>query len=302
MNLGLNLSCVTKRWPLPEAWASFVRNRLDLDLVQFNFDLLDPMWPDPERTRIARRVRRAAEANGLEIHSAFIGLSAYAHSGLLHPDPDARQVQIEWWKRGIDVAAQIGAHSMGGPVGSVGAEDSSGARFDELVETLVELAREAEERGLDSLLVEPTPIGREIPNSVEEAERLCRALDGQTAIPVRQLLDVGHAGYRPFYGPTASIVPWLTLGTWIGAFHLQNADFQSDSHWGWPHDRGLVDVALISQQVADAGLADRPAFIEIFYPFELDDREVEENIVSSVAHCRRAIRLREPLTTERSRI
>jgi hypothetical protein len=80
---------------------------------------------------------------------------------------------------------------------------------------------------------------------------------------------------------------WLNgLGRSIGAFHLQNTDFQSDSHWGWPDKRGLFDVAGFAREVREAGLEDIPAFLEIIYPFELADDAVLANITSSVAHCR----------------
>ena len=81
---------------------------------------------------------------------------------------------------------------------------------------------------------------------------------------------------------------WLNgLGRSIGAFHLQNTDFQSDSHWGWPDKRGLFDAAGFARDVRAAGLDEVPAFLEIIYPFELADEAVLANITSSVAHCRR---------------
>jgi D-erythrulose 1-phosphate 3-epimerase len=81
---------------------------------------------------------------------------------------------------------------------------------------------------------------------------------------------------------------WLNgLRHSIGAFHLQNTDFQSDSHWGWPDRRGLFDVAGFAGEVRAAGLEDVPAFIEIIYPFELADEAVLKNITSTVEHCRR---------------
>jgi hypothetical protein len=81
---------------------------------------------------------------------------------------------------------------------------------------------------------------------------------------------------------------WLHgLGRSIGAFHLQNTDFQSDSHWGWPDRRGLFEVANFAREVKAAGLDDVPAFLEIIYPFELADEAVLSSIISSVLHCRR---------------
>ena len=80
---------------------------------------------------------------------------------------------------------------------------------------------------------------------------------------------------------------------WAGRsarFTLQNIDFQSDSHWGWPDKRGLFDVAAFARDVRTAGLEDVRAFLEIVYPFELADETVLASITSSAMHCRREYR------------
>ena len=40
-------------------------------------------------------------------------------------------------------------------------------------------------------------------------------------------------------------------------------------HAGWPDDRGLSTWPPSASTVADAGLADVPVVIELFYPFEM---------------------------------
>jgi sugar phosphate isomerase/epimerase len=122
MDFGINLGFAIKRWPQPEEWASVVREQLGLDLVQFSFDLLDPWWP--EHDRLATRTRAAADEHAIRIHSAQVGLAKYTYNGLLHPDPDARSASVEWWRRGIDVAVELGCVAMGGPVGAITVPES----------------------------------------------------------------------------------------------------------------------------------------------------------------------------------
>ena len=96
---------------------------------------------------------------------------------------------------------------------------------------------------------------REIPHTVAEAQRLASDLRDRTAVPIRWVLDVGHALYRPLYGEDVDLIDWLDpLRDDIALLHLQNHDFQSDAHWGWPDDRGLYDVAAFAQTVRNAGL------------------------------------------------
>lgn len=293
MNFGVNLSFTIKRWVEPEVWAKLVREQLGLSLVQFTYDLLDPWWPETLRNPMAARVRQAAENCGIEIESAFSGLTNYCFDGLLHPEPEGRRASFEWWKRAFDVAAAVGARASGGPLGGMSVRDASDPkrreqRYKDLLDAVFELAEAAKAAGLDRLQVECTPLAREIPYTVSQAQQFLKDLDGRCAMPVKLLIDIGHALYQPLYGPEARMREWLHgLGRSIGAFHLQNTDFQSDSHWGWPDKRGLFDVAGFANDVQEAGLEDVPAFLEIIYPFELADEVVLSNIASSVTHCRR---------------
>jgi D-erythrulose 1-phosphate 3-epimerase len=293
MNLGINLSFAVKRWVEPPVWAQLVRETLGLELVQFTYDLLDPWWPEASRRPMAAEVRKAANDWGLQIESAFSGLANYCFDGLLHPDAAGRHASMEWWKRAFDVAAEIGAKTSGGPLGGMSVTDASDPRrreqrYHDLLDAVVELSKLAKAAGLTRLQVECTPLAREVPHTVEQGKKFLKDLDGRCAVSVKLLVDNGHALYQPLFGPGARMPEWLNgLGHSIGAFHLQNTDFQSDSHWGWPDRRGLFDVAGFGSEVRAAGLQDVPAFIEIIYPFELADEAVLKNITSTVMHCRR---------------
>jgi D-erythrulose 1-phosphate 3-epimerase len=293
MRFGINLSFAVKRWVEPEVWAKIVRETLGLDLVQFTYDLLDPWWPDSTRDPLAAEIRRASQNWGIEVESAFSGLANYCFSGLLHPEAGGRRASLEWWKRAFDVAAAVGAKASGGPLGGMSVADAGDPkrreqRYRDLLEAMAELTVAAKASGLDYLQVEATPLAREVPHTVEQAQNFLKDLGSGCAIPVTFLIDIGHALYQPLYGANARMPQWLNrLGHSIGAFHLQNTDFQSDSHWGWPDSRGLFDVAKFAHEVRKEGLENVPAFLEIIYPFELADDAVLQSITSSVMHCRR---------------
>lgn len=269
-----------------------VRETLGLNLVQFTYDLLDPWWPDSIRRAMAADVRSAVNEWGIVIESAFSGLANYCFDGLLHPDANGRSASLEWWKRAFDVAAEVGAKASGGPLGGMSVTDASDAsrrdeRYRGLLDAVEKLSEAAHIAGLERLQVECTPLAREIPHTIEQSRKFLEDLNGRCKVPVKLLLDIGHALYQPLYGSQANMADWLNaLGPSIGAFHLQNTDFQSDSHWGWPDRRGLFDVAAFASEVRQAGLADIPAFLEIIYPFELGDEAVMADITSWVLHCR----------------
>jgi D-erythrulose 1-phosphate 3-epimerase len=292
MNFGVNLSFAVKRWPEPQIWARTVRETLGVNLVQFTYDLLDPWWPGSVRHAMAADVRKAAEDWGIAIESAFSGIANYCFGGLLHPDSNGRRASLEWWKRAFAVAAEIAAKVAGGPLGGMTVTDASDPkrrdeRYRGLLDAVEELTQVAAAAGLERLQVECTPLAREIPSTVEQRKKFIEDVEGRAKIPVKLLVDIGHALYQPLYGQEANMPDWLNgLRRSIGAFHLQNTDFQSDSHWGWPDRRGLFDVARFADEVRKAGLESIPAFLEIIYPFELADETVLANITSSVRHCR----------------
>ena len=291
MDVGVNLCFAIKRWPEPEEWARIAADELGVSTVQFTMDLIDPWWPESDRAAMAARVREAAGRRGIAIHSVQIGLAGYTYNGLLHPDETARRIAEEWWRRSIDLAAELGAGAAGGPIGALSVADAASrerrkALYAEVVGRLGDLADHAKRSGLDALLVEPTPLPREIPSTIDEAKRLVADTSGG-AVPLRFVIDVGHALYRPLYGEDASLVPWLTeLRDHIGVLHLQNHDYRADAHWGWPDARGSYDPAGFHREVSEAGLDHLPVFIEVFSPFEQADDEIVPLIRSSLAACR----------------
>lgn len=295
IQLGVNLSFAVKRWPEPEVWAAFVRRELGVDLVQFSFDLLDPWWPREFSYPLAKRVQQSVRAEGLTLHSAFVGLAAYTYNGLLHPEAEGRKAARLWFERAVDLTAEMGAPTVGGPIGGVsvaqGAQDATVARrYDEFLRDFGELTAYAKRAGLKEWLIEPTPLRRELPWNVSGARQLLADLEGVSALPVRYTLDVGHALYRPLYGHEgASLEPWLALGQHIGLVHLQQTDGLSDSHWGFTRP-GIVEVAALAAQLEGAGVY-VPALLEVFYPFEQDDESVRRDIVASAQHCRKAFHL-----------
>jgi D-erythrulose 1-phosphate 3-epimerase len=291
MDLGINLCFAIKRWPEPERWAEIVDERLGLRSVQYTMDLIDPWWPDDVRSTMAGRAKAAADAHGITIHSVQIGIAGYTYNGLLHPDPAARRVARDWWRRSIELGAELGAGAVGGPLGALSVADAADpdrpeALYAELLEQVHDIADHARKHGISAVLVEPTPLSREVPSTIDQTKRLLSDCAG-TAVPLRLVLDVGHALFRPLYGTDVAMGPWLAaLAPNIGVLHLQNHDYRTDAHWGWPDPRGSYDPKQLYAEAHEHGLDSVPVFIEVFSPFEQDDAEVLALIESSVAACR----------------
>jgi sugar phosphate isomerase/epimerase len=288
--LGINLSFCVKRWVTPDLWAPLVREQLGLDLVQFSFDLVDPIWPDDLLAELADEIRAAAARHGVRVHSAFIGLAHYTYSQLLHPNPRLRDVAEAWLVRAYRFARLAGIERVGGPLGAIAAR-TDGAEADEIAEAdyrdliarMHRLGAAAAAQGLSELYVEPTPLRREVPWTIAQARRMAEDVAG-SPVPWKFCLDWGHGTFEPLYGRYRARMPaWFAaLGPSVGIVHLQQTDYQYDRHWDFT-ETGAVDPVAAARAQQDAGLADRPVFLEVFYPFERDDASVLEGLRRSVA-------------------
>lgn len=279
--IGVNLSFCVKRWVTPALWARLVREELGLDLVQLSFDLVDPAWPDDLLAELADEIRRETAAHGVRVHSAFIGLAHYTYNQLLHPNPQVRDVAEAWLLRAYRFAALAGIRKVGGPLGAIAsspdgqeADEIPEADYRDLVARMARLAEAAKGHGLDELYVEPTPMRREWPWTIEQARTMLSDVVG-AAVPWKLCVDWGHGTFEPLYGSyRGRMAAWYeALGPAIGAIHLQQTDFRYDRHWDFT-EAGAVDLAAAAELQRRAGLAERPVFLEVFYPFERDDASV----------------------------
>jgi D-erythrulose 1-phosphate 3-epimerase len=287
--LGVNLSFCVKRWVTPDLWARLVHHELGLNLVQFSFDLVDPAWPDDLLTELAEDQRRTAAAHGITLHSAFIGLAHYTYNQLLHPNPRVRDVAEAWLARAYRFASLAGISRVGGPFGAVasrldGTEDDAipDADYRDLVSRMMRLSEVARQHGLTELYIEPTPMRREWPWTIDQALAMLADVAG-AAVPWKVCVDWGHGTFQPLYGSyRGRMENWYqTSGSHIGAIHIQQTDFRYDRHWDFT-EQGAVDPAVAASLQRETGLEDRPVFLEVFYPFERDDASVLDAVRRSI--------------------
>ena len=293
--LGINLSFCVKRWVTPDLWGPIVSEDLGLRAVQLSFDLVDPMWPDDLLADIAGELREVPARYGIAIHSAFIGLAHYTFSQLLHPHQRVRDAAEAWLVRAYRFADDAGITAVGGPLGAVASRrdgkepDAIADRdYEDLIARMKRLSARAKELGLAALYVEPTPLRREWPWSIGQARRMLDDLSG-SAVPWRFCVDWGHALFEPVYGQyRARMEPWLDgLGEAVGMLHIQQTDGRYDRHWDFT-EAGSVDPAAAAALLGRQGLADRPVFLEVFYPFERDDASVLDAVRKSTGALRSA--------------
>ncbi|UCF93370.1 MAG: TIM barrel protein [Desulfobacterales bacterium] len=286
MKLGTNLSFAIKRWIDGPQLAEIVKSKLGLQYVQYTWDLSDPWWPADKRDKIAVSYAKAFKEAGITIESTFGGLASYAYNHFLAPTEEMRALGFEHFQRAIDMTSAMEVAAAGMPFGSFSYSDAKNAqKRDEIYKIalamIVKLARHAKEKGLATLLIEPVPLATEFPATAAEALKMMNDLDGQTDIPVRLLVDWGHALYKPLFKENANMDIWMEVcGKYIHSFHIQQTDGSLDCHWSFTRD-GLVTPQGLHDFWRKYNLDTQTFFLEIIYPFEADDDFVLEDMIKT---------------------
>lgn len=292
MKLGLNLSFAVKRWLGGQQMAAVVRD-LGFDEIQFTWDLVDPWWPEGPRDKIAKEYARSFEQAGIKVDSAFGGVASYSYNHFLAPTPELRELGKQHLTRAIDLTAAMGVRAAGMPFGSYAADDAVNlVRREEIyklaLQALVDVSRHAKRAGLSDILIEPVPLKTEFPSSATDALRLMKDLEGQTDVPVRLLVDWGHAIFTPLFGSDSNMDHWMDMvGPYIDSFHIQQTDGLYDRHWSFTQ-KGVIDRALLEDFWQRRGLTTQTYFLEIIYPFEERDEVVLADMKAGVATLREA--------------
>jgi len=293
MILGLNLSFAVKRWLEPKQLASMCKNDFGVEHIQFTWDLIDPWWPEPQRDIMIREYREAFESEGLKIDATFGGLASYTYAHLLAPSEIQREIAFTFFKRAIDLTVAMGAGVMGTPVGGMTYNDAKNEpRRAELYQIMLDylrkLAAYGKEKGLKEIHIEATPLITEFPHSPAVAVKMMKDLEG-SAIPIKLLIDWGHALYKPLLKEEADMGLWLKqCAPYVGSIHLQQTDGLLDRHWDFTKE-GIVTPELIKKATSEAGLDHIVQYLEVVTAFETPDDEVYEGMKKTMDYLRKEL-------------
>jgi sugar phosphate isomerase/epimerase len=288
--LGINNAFALKNWPEPEAWAAIMAHDLGLKQVQFSFDLLDPLLPEPGRAELCAEVAQTAAQFGLELGSSFTGLIVYAQNHLAHPSPHVRGQAYRWYQAAIEVSARLGAKATGGHMGAMSVADfADPARRSELRAAVIDavrgLTQDAAQHGQSCLLWEPMPDAREFPHTPQEAIAVLEEVNAGAAVPVQLCFDLGHCAPGPD-GSVADPHAWLAeLLPWTPIVHLQQTDGKGDRHWPFAPayaEVGIVDPARVVEIARSSPLPRVDLVFEVSHAFDAAPQQILDDLRWSV--------------------
>ncbi len=292
---GVNNVWAMKRFVEPEVWVEIAATRMDVSLVQFSLDLLDPGYMDEETiANVTDRINDCCKRYGVTCQSCFTGLVAYATNLMLHPESSMRRNGFEWYSKSVRIAGMLGAETFGGHMGAFTVKDfsDSGRKellLSELLDRLRSLSRVGREAGLRSILWEPMPVSREPPSTIAEARTLLADVNVGASIPIRLCIDVGHACNLKATDPRdRDPYSWLReLGSSSPCVHLQQTDGKGDRHWPFIGDYnkvGMIDGAKVVSALDENGADQTYLYLEAISAFEQDEDRVVQEIAESVRY------------------
>ena len=285
----MNLSFAVKRWLEPKRLARICKKDFGIDHIQFSWDIIDPWWPEAQRDVMIRDFREAFEEAGLTIDSTFGGTASYSYAHLLAPSKEQREAAFIFFKRAIDLTVGLGSKVMGTPVGAYSYDDARNPErremlYQEMLDYVRQLAAYGKTKGLEEIHIEATPLWTEVPYDPAGSVKLMKDLE-DTEIPVKLLIDWGHALFKPLLKEEADIRHWFnTCAPYIGSIHLQHTDGLWDSHWDFTHEGGIVTPELMLSATKEAGLDDIIQYLEVVTIFEDEDDAVYDRMKKTMDH------------------
>ncbi|MDP4151911.1 MAG: TIM barrel protein [Bacillota bacterium] len=196
-------------------------------------------------------------------------------------------MSFQFFKRAIDLTRVMGVEVMGTPIGGMSYEDArDNSTRQRLYETALDyikkLAAYGKEKGLKEIQIEATPLITEFPHDPETSVKLMEDLEGKTDIPVRLLIDWGHALFKPLLKEKADMELWLkSCSLYVSAIHLQQTDGQWDRHWDFTKP-GILSTGVVKEVTKNCDMEHIVQYLEVVTIFEDSDEAVYSGMKQSM--------------------
>lgn len=296
--LGINTGFATNRFPEPEDWVKVVADELGLDTVQFTADLLNPFLPKAVVTREVAKIRSLCDRKGVRVQTAFT--SAFTRvNHVLHPNPDIQRVWLDWFRKYMTLARDLGAEGVGAHFGILSVRDHADPalradRIEQGIRAWRELSAYGATLGLKYLLFEPMSIPRELAETIPATRDLLDRCSMDFAIPMRLCLDVDHGDLQSPDPRDTDPHAWIrAFGTVSPCIHIKQSLRDKGGHYPFTAQyniQGKIVPEEILRTMREAGVETCTLLLEISHRERWpQDYTVVSDLKESVAYWRPAI-------------
>jgi sugar phosphate isomerase/epimerase len=284
--LGINTGFSVNRYVEAEEWVRIVGHELGLKVVQFTSGMLNVNLPGKILSRQVNRIQKACEIHDVQITSTFTD-SFTRLNHLAHPDPDVRAYWIWWFKRFVDLSADLGCKSMGSHFGIFTVRDNMdpqrrSERLSQNIDGWHEIAAYAKDKGLSFLSWEPMSISREQGETLAEARRLHNAVNDGAPLPFKICLDVDHGDLSSPDPRDTDPYAWLNeFATESPQIHLKQSYSNKSGHWPFTAEhnkKGQIFPERVIGTLIDKKVED----VELLLELSFREREPIDSTVIQV--------------------
>ncbi len=291
--LSLNSNPLVNRFAEADDLIETIARDIRIGHLQLTHEFINPAWPAGVINRYVQAFDRALHRTGVSVTSAMTGpYGRLNHFG--HPDADVRGYYVDWFRTFADIAAGVGASSMGTQFAIFTCRDyNDPVRRDDLIDIAIEcwgqVADHARDAGLEFLFWEPMSVGREFGHTLDDCRQLQRRIDAAgLAIPMKMMVDIDHGDVTSAnpddYDPFA----------WAEAFplqspiiHIKQSSMVKSGHAPFTakHNAdGRINPATLLPAIRRGGGTDNEICLELsFREREPSDSEVVAALAESVA-------------------
>lgn len=231
INLGLHLGFATTRYNDPKIWTNLVRNKFDLDYVQFVSDLLDPAMPDKIINKEIEKINFYTKKNNIQIKHTITS-PRYNYMG--HYNPIISTYWKKWLMKFVNISAKLGADGASSLLGIYSFNDLKNnfvLTENKIINGWVKLSEHAKKKGLKYLIWEPMSIKREMGDTIISVKKLHKKLNSKSKIPILLNLDVDHGNSTSKNKDDFNPYQWIKkLGHLSPAIHLKQKTKDIFSH------------------------------------------------------------------------
>ena len=291
--LSLNTNPLVNRFAEPDDLIETIARDIKIRDLQLTHEFINPSWGMPVIARLTRSMRRALERTGVRITSGMPGpYGRLNHFG--HPDPEVRRYYVDWFRTFAEIAADLGAKSIGTQFAIFTFRDYDDLkRRNELVEIAIdcwaEVAEHGRAAGLDYVFWEPMSIGREFGHTIGECMELQAKIEkASMAIPMWMMADIDHGDITSPDPDDTDPYAWARIVPQKSPIiHIKQSSMDKGGHHPFTaqhNKKGRIQPEALLEAIRQGGGVDNEICLELsFKEREPADRLVVPEIAESVA-------------------
>jgi D-erythrulose 1-phosphate 3-epimerase len=293
LKLGVDICFAVKRWPEASLWIDIVKNTLELNIVEFDSDFLDPLYLDDSVSmKIAREIKELAQRKRVNIHNYFSGEMTHNINMLTDPDERIARYGSLWFEKALRITTELGASGLGSHFGTIPAHviDKKDYEYylDKKIDTIIQLSEIAFNEGHKILMLEQMYSPAEPPYTIKQAYDMLDKINKRSKLYVSPVIDLGHSCCQNFKHSEEDRNPykWLEeFGSICEVIHIQQTSSEASNHWPFTkeyNEKGIIYPEKVIEAIQKSGSKENYLILEVFFPLRANNEQVLDNMMETV--------------------